>query len=230
MKIIPAINCSDFSCLTHRFLEASQFLKEGDWLHVDITDAKFTYNKTWNNPEELFKLLISHKELKKFNLEIHLMIEEPEEEIKKWVKVGAKRVIVHIEAIADQNFREKPADPKAVIAKIFHAAQQGKSEVMLSSNPETRLQDFKEYLDYFSLFQVLAVKPGLAGQIFLPTVISKIIFLRQQFPNATIEVDGGINLETGKLAKEAGADILIAASYIFGSSDQKKAYRELEKV
>ncbi len=229
MKIIPAINCIDFSCVSHKFLEASKFLPKDGWLHIDIADARFTYNKTWNNPQELTQLFLKHPEFK-FNLEVHLMVEEPEKEIGEWIKAGAKRIIVHLESLIDSKARGKDFDPKIVIAKIFSATSSSGAEVMLSTNPETKLENYKDYLDYFFAFQVLAVRPGLAGQKFLPSVIEKIKFLREQFSNAKIEVDGGINLEIGKLAKEAGADEIVVASYIFDSSDPKNKYEELLKI
>ncbi|MBI3588956.1 MAG: hypothetical protein HY093_00880 [Candidatus Liptonbacteria bacterium] len=219
----------DFSCASHKFLDASRHFPKGTWLHVDVADAKFTYNKSWGNPEELKKLLISHPKFN-FNIEVHLMVEEPEEVVKQWVDAPIKRVIVHLEAILDQRYRKKKMEGTHVIESIIKRCASRGIEVMLSSNPETKLEDFKEYLDYFSQFQVLAVKPGLAGQKFLPVALQKIKFLRQEFPNATIEVDGGIGLETGRLAKEAGADVLVAASYIFDNSDPKRAYEELLEI
>ncbi len=226
MTVIPAINCSDMACVSHRFLVASKFLSEGDWIHLDVADAKFTYNKTWGNSNELEKLIQAHPEFK-FKIEVHLMVEEPENQIELWVKAGAKRVIVHLETIIDKKFREKPADPRVIIAKIFNSAAKGQAEVMLSSNPETRIEDFKDWLEYFPAFQILGVKPGLSGQKFLPTVLDKVKFLRSQFPNAKIEVDGGVNLEVARLVKEAGADILTAASFIFDTKDSKRAYESL---
>jgi ribulose-phosphate 3-epimerase len=81
------------------------------------------------------------------------------------------------------------------------------------------------------LYQVLAVHPGLAGQKFLPSVLNKIRFLKKNAPDGiVIEVDGGITPETAKLAKEAGADIAVAASYIFNSDDSRAAYEELKGI
>jgi ribulose-phosphate 3-epimerase len=86
------------------------------------------------------------------------------------------------------------------------------------------------YLKHSRLFQVLAVQPGPSGQPFLSSVLEKIRFLREEHPDATIEVDGGINLETAKLVKEFGADTIVSSSYIFNSPDPKRAYQELSAV
>lgn len=215
--------------MSHKFIEASKFLMEGDWIHIDVTDAKFTYNKTWNNPEELKKLLKAHKEFN-FKIGVHLMVEEPEKVMGKWLEAGVKRVIAHLEAILDKKYRHPAVAPEKIIEDIFKQSSKFGAEVMLSTNPETKLEKMETYLEGFAAFQVLAVNPGLAGQKFLPTVLEKVRFLRHHFPNAKIEVDGGVNLETARLVKEAGADILTAASYIFDNKNPKEAYSKLAQV
>lgn len=229
INIAPSINCPDLACVTHKFLDASRFFPKDTWLHIDVADARFTYNKSWGNPEELKNLLEKHREFQ-FNMEVHLMVEEPEEAIKKWVDLPIKRVIVHLEAIKDQRFRKKKMSPDHVIENILKRCVSRGIEVMLATNPESNLENEKEWLEYFTAHQVLAVRPGPAGQSFLMPVLGKIKLLREQFPNATIEVDGGINLETAKICKEAGADILVAASYIFDSSNPKEKFEELSKI
>lgn len=215
--------------MSHKFIEASKFLMEGDWIHIDVTDAKFTYNKTWNNPEELKKLLKAHKEFN-FKIGVHLMVEEPEKVMGKWLEAGVKRVIAHLEAILDKKYRHPAVAPEKIIEDIFKQSSKFGAEVMLSTNPETKLEKMETYLEGFAAFQVLAVNPGLAGQKFLPIVLEKVRFLRHHFPNAKIEVDGGVNLETARLVKEAGADILTAASYIFDNKNPKEAYSKLAQV
>lgn len=229
MKIAPAVNCPDFACIQHKFLDARRFFPKDTWLHIDVADAKFTYGKSWGNPGELKKLLEKHPELH-FNIEVHLMVEIPEEVVKEWIELPIKRIIVHLEAIKDNRFRKKKMSPDHVIQNIIKRCVSRGIEVMLATNPETDLEENKEYLEYFTSHQVLAVRPGPAGQNFLSGALQKIKFLRDQFPNATIEVDGGINLATAKLCKEAGADVLVAGSYTFGASNPERAYKELTEV
>lgn len=214
MEIIPAINChrDDIGCVKATLEVAFSFLKKDGWVHLDVTDGIFTFNKTWGDRKGWANMRVS------FNTEVHLMVEHPENYAQPWVAAGAKRLIVHVETITPESLKE--------ILKFAGA----RAEVMISSNPETPIENLERYMDTVSAFQVLAVNPGLAGQKFLPTVLDKIRFLRKNSPDAKIEVDGGINLETGKLAVVAGADILVAASYIFGSDNPKKSYQELVKI
>lgn len=237
MKIASVINCMDLACVSHKFLDASKFLPKDGWIHIDVADARFTYNKSWGSPEELKKLLETHSTSSgqahpefHFNIEVHLMVEEPEEAVKKWIDLPIKRVIVHLEAIMDQRFRKKKMSPDHIIENTLKRCGSRGVEVMLATNPETKIEDAKEYLEYFSQHQVLAVRPGPAGQSFLPLAFEKIKFLREQFPNAIIEVDGGINLETARQCKEAGADILAVGSCIFDNSNPKSIYEELSKI
>ena len=153
------------------------------------------------------------------HFEVHLMIEDPEKAVEHWFKAGAERVIVHLEAMRDPHF-------------VLETAKKSAGEVMLAINPSTPVDALVPYLNPpaggFSGFQILAVSPGPSGQEFNENVLEKIKFLRERAPNAIIEVDGGINPETAKLAKEAGANILVSTSYIMDSPDPKGAYEELE--
>jgi len=218
IRVIPAINCDDFACVKERIQQAEIFLNREDWVHIDVTDGAFTFNKTWNNPEELGAWLGDRRDIS-CQLEVHLMLEEPAQMAKRWLAIGAKRLVVHAETINDGSLHE-----------ILDTAKRAGAEVMLSMSPEMSPQKIEKILDKFKYFQVLAVHPGLAGQSFLPLILEKVKFLRQRFPNATIEVDGGMNLATAKLAKEAGANAVVAASYIFGAKEPKEAFEELRNV
>jgi len=182
-------------------------------VHIDVSDGVFTATPTWNNLEE-FSFLTS--ELPMLHFEVHLMVANPEQAIEKWLKGGAERVIVHLEAMSNPHL-------------ILKKAKGAHGEVMLAINPGTSVEAFAPYFISFSGFQILAVPPGLSGQEFNESVLEKIKFLRERAPNAIIEVDGGINPETAKLAKEAGANILVSTSYIMDSPDPKGAYEKLER-
>lgn len=219
MTVIPAIDCIDFACVYTRVKQAAGFLKWGEWLHLDVADARFTFSRTWGSPEGISNLKSEIPNLKNLNWEIHLMVEEPERVAEAWLRAGAQKLIVHVETLTPES-----ADEILDIARRYHA------EVMLSSNPETRLDNVTNPLSKFSQFQVLAVHPGPAGQRFLPLTLEKVKFLRQKFPDAKIEVDGGINLETARLAKAAGANILVSTNYIFGSRSPQSAYETLDSL
>ncbi|MDP2598956.1 MAG: hypothetical protein Q8P49_03945 [Candidatus Liptonbacteria bacterium] len=213
MEVIPVINCLDFKSASERIAQAEKFLKKGDWLHLDVADGVFTPNKSWRNPTEWANLR------SRLNLEVHLMVEHPEHHIEAWRAAGARRFIVHEEALTKHMAKEI----------VSHARKRG-IEVMLSSNPHTATPLLWPYLPVFSHFQVLAVEPGLAGQKFIKTTLGKVKFLRNIAPNAMIEVDGGVNMEVAKEAKKAGANVVASASYIWHSKDPEKAYKALKKI
>lgn len=209
MKVIPSLNChfKDLACAKERARVAEGF---SEWIHLDVADGRFTFNKTWGSPAE-WKALGS-----KLKLEVHLMVEEPEKQVLDWIGAGAERIIVHAETLSAE-----------AAEKIEKLGKEHAVEMMLAFSPETRLEAGKEYFKRFSEYQILAVYPGLPEQIFLPIVLEKIKFLRESFPKSNIEVDGGINLETARAVREAGANILISASYIFGAEDPETAYKAL---
>ncbi|MEK7195459.1 MAG: hypothetical protein AAB655_02070 [Patescibacteria group bacterium] len=213
MEVIPVINCLDLECAVEKIRLAKEFLKDGDWLHLDIADGKFTFNKTWNDPAGWQNMA------KGFNLEAHLMVEEPEKHTEEWLHAGAKRLIIHVETINEKTLRQ-----------ISALARKHGVELMLSSNPETPVDKLKPYLDEFKEFQVLAVYPGPPAQKFLPIALYKIEFLRRSVPDAKIEVDGGIDFDTAKTVKNVGADKIVSGTYIFGNADPKSAYEELISV
>lgn len=224
MQIIPAINCENFECVKEKLEKAAGF---SDWAQIDIADGKFTSHKTWNNPSELTVSVKSgsasggNSYKLKVNLEVHLMVENPEKVVDDWIKTGAKRIILHLEALNSTSY-------------ILNSD----IEFGIAINPETLVEklapfireNLRDNLRKLALVQILAVNPGLAGQKFQNGILDKIRFLKKNYPDVIIEVDGGINLETAKLCKEAGADILVSSSYIWGSENPERAYKELSSI
>ncbi|MFA5084312.1 MAG: ribulose-phosphate 3-epimerase [Candidatus Paceibacterota bacterium] len=204
MLVIPAINEVNFEEVLKKIDIAGRFSR---WVHLDVVDGEFAANTTWNNPGDL-KAVNSGP---KADIEVHLMVEHPETVIGDWASAGAKRIIIHLEALGGKEF--KPAAESI--------------EMGLSINPETPVEDLLPYLENFKFVLILGVNPGLAGQKFEEEVLEKIKFLKNYYPGVIIEADGGINLETAGLVKEAGADILVSASYIWKSQNPEQAYKEL---
>lgn len=209
--ITPAINCREYETAAVQAKKISEF---SEWAHIDVSDGVFTPSVSWGNLEEFSHLAT---ELPMLRFEVHLMVANPEEVMESWLKAGAERVIIHIEAMSDPH-------------RILETVKRTGGQVMLAVNPQTSVEMFLPYLSSFSAFQVLAVSPGPSGQEFNESVLEKIKFLRERAPNAIIEVDGGINPETAKLAKKAGANILVSGAYIMGSPDPQGAYDELKKA
>lgn len=213
MQVIPSINVPDFDKAKELIKIAKKFLpRTGGWLHLDVGDGVFSSIESWRDPVEFKSLKIGL-----WQTEVHLMAENPEDIAEAWLKTGVKRLIVHLESMVNSAF-------------IMDLCQKYKADFMLAVNPETIVENLIPYFHNIEYFQILGVAPGKAGQQFQKSVLGKIEFLRARLAGAKIEVDGGVNLETAKLVKEAGADIIVSATYIFDSTDPKSAYRRLKEV
>lgn len=214
MKIIPGINCSDFACLKDHWDRVNAL--SAPVVQIDVADGRFAPVKTWDNPSELRALMEQNSEML---VEIHLMVENPDEVFEEWLKAGAKKIAVHIESAKNLELMQN-------VAKSYGA------ELILAINPTTDVEKLTAYLaaNPVSSVQFLAVRPGFSGQKFEPEIADKIKFLRGRWPNVKIRVDGGMTPATAKLVKEAGADIAVAVSYIWGSDSPQKAYQELCRI
>jgi len=212
MYVIPVINCKDIECVQKKVALAKTFLEPQHFIHIDVTDGLFA-PKVWNDSEGWKKLSPP------FAAEVHLMMERPEDYLGGWVSAGVKRCIVHVESLTKESFHE-----------MNDLCERNGVELMLSSNPDTTIEEIEPYIQHFAFFQVLAVRPGPAGQPFMDSVLEKIRFLREQMPDATIEVDGGMNPATARLAEAAGADTIVSDNYIFSGADPKAAYEELKAI
>ncbi len=213
MDIIPSINCPGLSAVHHKLHVLESFLKPGDWIHIDVEDGQFTFAKTWGDPTEFANMRLPYK------TEVHLMVRNPEKNTQDWLSAGANRLILHTEALDTAKFIKI-----SEIAKRYHA------EIMIATNPETHKAEYRPYFNAVHHFQVLSVHPGPAGQQFLPLTMDKVKYLKEKAPHAKIEVDGGIDVETGKIAKKAGADILVSANFVLSAKHPPLAYKKLKEL
>ncbi len=229
MQIIPAINCSDFECVKEKLKEAMNFFLPADgWVQIDIADGKFTSHKTWNNPKDLLDV---KSQLSDVNLEIHLMVENPQEVIDDWIEAGAKRIFIHYEALVEVGRKNPDTNASDILNFILEKGRTANIEIGLVISPLTSIEEIVPYFNEVKHIQILAVDPGLAGQKFQTSILDKIRFLKGNgFADNIVEVDGGINLETAKLCKEAGADILASASYIWNNENPKTAFEKLRAL
>lgn len=214
MVVIPAINEMDFEEIKKKIKTAADFGAE--WVHLDVADGKFTKNVLWNNPKDLESLRATAYDLRA-NLEVHLMVQNPDEVLDSWLDAKVKRVIIHLESAKDIDVMKM----KCVAFGV---------ELFLAIKPDTPVERLFGYEGDASGFLILAVNPGLAGQKFQENQLEKIRALRQKFPDAKIEVDGGVNLENAPRIKEVGADILVSASYIWNNGSPKQAYLDLLSI
>lgn len=217
MRVIPVINCSDEACVKMHLATLKTFAPAGSFVHLDVTDGIFSTHATWNEP-------FAWAELRSpFIAEVHLMVERPEEYADDWFTAGAGRLVVHAETVDG-----------AALRRLLDIAARHRGEIMLAtmpgSDPEMVAPFIGRFRESLTAFQVLAVHPGASGQRFEPEALERITFLKRSAPHATIEVDGGMNPDTARLVKSAGADTIVSSSYLFGSDNPLKAYTQLQSI
>lgn len=210
VKIAPSILSADFSQLGS---EVRRVEKHADMLHVDVMDGHFVPNITFGPP-----VVAAIRKVTKLPLDVHLMIDNPDRFVDEFAAAGADSISVHVEAVTHLN---------RTIARIKES--NAKAAVVL--NPATPLTALDYVLEDVDMVLLMTVNPGFGGQKFLQSVLPKIRALRELLDSkklrTAIEVDGGINAETARLAASAGADVLVAGSYIYGSKDAAAAIKSL---
>jgi ribulose-phosphate 3-epimerase len=176
-----------------------------DWLHVDVMDAHFVPNLTIGPP-----VVKAISRVATVPLDVHLMISEPARYAEAFVKAGAYVLTFHWEVAPSVE------ESRAVI-KAFKEA--GVEKVGISLNPDTCQEPLVELFDEVDLILVMSVFPGFGGQKFIPEVLDKVRWLRAAGYDGWIEMDGGVSGETIASCAEAGTDVFVAGSAIFGAED-----------
>ena len=207
LKIAPSLLAADFSHLSEEIRKVEE--AGCDLLHIDVMDGHFVPNITVGP-----FIVKAIRKVTKLPLDTHLMIETPEKYIREFAEAGSNNITVHAEAC--------PNNLKSVI-DLIHSF---KITCGVSLKPASPLSMIEKYLDDVDLVLLMTVNPGFGGQSFMPDVMTKVAELRKRF-GKDIEVDGGINKDTGKLAVKAGANVLVAGTAIFGKPDVRKAIEEL---
>lgn len=214
IKLAPSILSADFSRLGEEIVMAEK--AGSDWIHVDVMDGHFVPNLTIGPA-----VVADIKKHTKLPLDVHLMIEEPEKFIPEFVKAGADIISIHAEVCED-------------VYTSLKYLRGHKVRPAIAINPATPLSFITDILPQVSLVLLMTVNPGFGGQAFIKSVLPKIKELRQlindQKLDVDIEVDGGINLETAKEALQAGANVIVAGSYIYKAKDPTKVIKDLRKL
>lgn len=189
---------------------------EADWLHCDVMDGVFVPNISFG-----FPVLEQVNKVAKKPLDVHLMIVQPDKFIQQVKDAGGYMMTVHYEACIH-------------LHRTVGAIHEAGMKAGVSLNPHTPVEFLTDILDDLDLVLIMSVNPGFGGQKFIPNAINKVARLRKMIDerglNTLIEVDGGVNLHTGKQLLDAGADVLVAGSFVFSSGHPSKTIAELKKL
>ena len=210
MIIAPSILSADFGKLA----ESVALVKDAEWLHVDVMDGHFVPNISIG-PLVIKGLRPYTKQV----LDTHLMISDANKYIPQFIEAGSDRITFHIEAVKD---------PTVTIKMIRKLG----AKVGISIKPQTPVKEIAKWIPFIDQILVMSVEPGFGGQEFMMNSTLKIMEIKELRDKLNkdllIVVDGGINNVTAKFCQEAGADILVAGSYIFNSDNPLKRMESLK--
>lgn len=214
VKIAPSILSANFAKLGEEIKEVEA--AGADYIHVDVMDGHFVPNIT------IGPLIVEAiKPVTDLPLDVHLMIENPEQYVEAFAQAGASIITVHEEACVH-------------LHRTVHLIKSLGIKVGVSINPATPVAAIEPILKDIDLVLVMSVNPGFGGQSFIHDTLDKMRQLdqlrKERAYHYEIEVDGGVNVETAKLCTDAGADVLVAGSAIFNQADRKEALEAIRKA
>jgi ribulose-phosphate 3-epimerase len=212
--IAPSILSADFNNLGRDILMINQ--SEADWIHFDVMDGVFVPNISFGIP-----VIQAVKKLSTKPLDVHLMIVNPDPYIKPFKDSGADILTVHYEVCKH-------------LHRTVSAIHDEGMKAGICLNPHTPISVLENIINEVDVVLLMSVNPGFGGQKFIQNTLRKVAALRrlieEKNSSALIEIDGGVNLENGKLLFEAGADVLVAGNSIFGASDPTLAIHQLKSL
>ncbi|MCH5225122.1 MAG: ribulose-phosphate 3-epimerase [Muribaculaceae bacterium] len=214
MKVSPSLLSADFSNLAKDIEMINR--SEADYLHLDVMDGVFVPNISFG-----FPVIDSVAKICKKPLDVHLMIVEPQKWVDRLKECGAEIMNVHIEACLH-------------LDRTVNAIHEAGMKAGVTLNPATPVSLLVDIINQLDLVLLMSVNPGFGGQAFIHNTLKKVAELKalrdSSESKAMIEVDGGVNEETGRLLAEAGADILVAGNYVFKSQNPKERINILKAL
>ena len=212
--VTPSLLSADFGNLKSEMDMINR--SECDWLHIDIMDGVFVPNISFG-----FPVLKSVARLCEKPLDVHLMIVQPEKFLNEVKALGAYSMNVHVEACPH-------------LHRVVQQIKETGMKTGVTLNPATPVSSLTDIIEDVDIVMLMAVNPGFGGQTFIPHTLDKVRELRRMIDGsrskALIEVDGGVNRDTGRLLVEAGADVLVAGSAVFHAADAIEEIRVLKNL
>ena len=210
--IAPSLLAADFTRLGDDIQMVNQSV--ADWIHCDVMDGHFVPNISFGLP-----VIEQIKKVAEKPLDVHLMISDPDRYLERFKEAGADILTVHYEVCPH-------------LHRTIGAIREMGMKAGVAINPHTPVQMLIDIMHDLDLILLMTVNPGFGGQKFIPGSYKRLVTLRQMVntlsPNALIEVDGGVNLDTGRQLFMAGADVLVAGNFIFSSADPKGTIEALK--
>ncbi|XP_037951230.1 ribulose-phosphate 3-epimerase [Teleopsis dalmanni] len=211
-KIGPSILNADLSNLAE---ETQKLLDNGaDYMHLDVMDGHFVPNLTFGHP--VVKSL--RQKIKTAYFETHMMVSRPQQWIEPMADAGVNLYTFHIEPVLSE------------VPSICRKVQESGMKVGLAIKPGTCVKALEKYIDMADVVLIMTVEPGFGGQSFMANMMPKVEWLRQQYPNLDIGVDGGVGLKTIECCAKAGANMIVSGTAVIQAADQREVIDTLKNI